>query len=248
MNNNNIKNLFKNTKTPVLILFIFLKKLNLTDANKKIILIHFLSFNDFLTLKINIFNILSKENKLSTLLIIKYYNTINKQIKILPFILKIKKSYPYKYFWCKDINNQIEYLKNKLKLFLSYYDCSKSDFTFMIKSRIGYNSNNIGIKIIENEMVLRLIKTKKLFKNRFFIKNSIKLLSYEKFLDLNYENKINYIDYIFINCFKKLYNYITYLELYNIYRMELVNLLNTENINIIKTENDIDFTIDDIYF
>jgi hypothetical protein len=246
MNNYNIEYIFKYTKTPLLLLYILLNKTNFNDIDIENILKKFFLLNDILSIKINISCIINKNKyKNSYLLVNNYYNIINKQIKIIPFILRIKDVYPYNYFWSKDINTQIDYLKKKLNLFLSYYDCSKGNITFMIKLRMGYNNS---LKVIENQMIDRLIKTKKLFKLHFFKKNKIVLMSLENFLNLTYENKINYIEYIFISCLKKILSYINYFELYNLYRMELINLLNTEKINVIESIDDIDFTISDIEF
>ena len=114
----------------------------------------------------------------------------------------------------------------------------------MLKLRIGYNKKSLNF--IENEMIKRLIKTKKLFKLLFFRNNQILLMSLENFLELTYENKINYLDYIFITCLKKISSYINYLELYNLYRLELLHLLSLKNINIIETTDNIDFTVSDI--
>lgn len=247
MNNDNIEYLFKNTKTPILLLYILLNKTELKDNDIVIVLKKIFTINDILTLKVNFFNIIDKNNfPESFLLVNNYYNIINKQVKILPFIKKIKESHPYQYFWNKDIDSQIEYFKDKLNLLLSYYDCSKGSITFMLRLRIGYNEKSLIF--IENEMIKRLIKTKKLFKLPFFKKNKIILISLDNFLDLTYQNKINYLDYIFITCLKKLLNYINYLELYNSYRLELIHLLSLKNINIIETTNNIDFSISDIEF
>ena len=112
MNNYNIEYLFKNTKTPILLLYILLNKTKLKDSDIEIVLKNLFTINYILTLKINFFNIIDK-NKFpeSFLLVDNYYNIINKQIKILPFIKKIKESYPYSYFWNKDIDSQIDYFK-----------------------------------------------------------------------------------------------------------------------------------------
>lgn len=244
MNYDNIDYIFKHTNTPILLLFVLINNEKMNDDNIEIILKYFFYYNDILSLKINIIQLVNKY-KYSNDIVKNYYNIINKQLKILPFIKKIKIAYPYKYFWSKDICVQIEYFKKKLNLFLSYFDCSKGNITFMIKVRMGYHNS---IEIIENEMIDRLIKTKKLFKLPFFKNNSIILISLENFLDLTYENKINYMDYIFISCLKKIVNYINYLELYNIYRTELENLLDPKIINIIETTDSIDIATSDIEF
>lgn len=246
MNNYNIKYLFKNTKTPLLLLFILLNKTELKECDIEIILKCFFLFNDILTLQINLFNLVDKNHTNSYLLIDNYYSIINKQLKIIPFIKRIKDSYPCIYFWNKDINSQIEYFKTKLNIFLSYYDCSKGYTTFMTKLRTDYN--NYSLKQIDNEMIDRLIRTKKLFRLPFFKNNQILLITLDNFLGLTYENKLNYLDYIFISCLKKILSYINYLELYNSYRLELINLLSLNNINIIDSNDNIDFTISDIDF
>jgi hypothetical protein len=247
MNNYNIKYLFKNTKTPLLLLVILLNNKSLKDSDLEIIFKCFFYVNGILPLKYNLFMILNKKKYNKTIILTKnYYNIVNNQIKIIPFIKKIKKSFPYKYFWNKDIDSQIHFLKNKLNIFLSYYDCSKGYITFMIKLRIGYK--NISLKQIENEMIDRLLKTKNLFKLHFFKNNEIILISLDIFLELTYENKIKYLDYIFSNCLKRILSYINYLELYNLYRLELINLLNLNSINIIESNDNIDFTLSDIEF
>lgn len=244
MNNNNIDYIFKNTNTPLLVLFILLNK-DLSDENIVIILKFFLQYNDMLPLKVNIIKLL-KNNNNSIELINKYYYIINKQIKIIPFIKKIKEAYPNIFFWKKNICDQIDDFKNKFNLLLSYNDCSKGNITFTLKLRMGYNY--FSKEFIENEMIDRLLKTKKLFQLPFFVNNSIILMNIEQFLDLTYENKINYMEYIFMSCFKKLLSYINYLEIYNIYRTELENLLNPNTIDIIETTDDIDINTSDIEF
>jgi hypothetical protein len=240
MNIENIEYVLKNTHSPLILLSIIINKNIYEKDDLDIFMRFFLKYHNNLCLEYNIRKIVNNN------IINRYYNIINKQNKILKFILKIKKAYPKKYFWKKDINEQIIILKNILELFLSFYDCTKSNITYIMKINLEQEKYNNNFHIIEIKN--RLIKILQLLKISFFKENNILLITNYDFDILKFENKIKYFEYILLKCYNILKNYINYLELYEIFRNELENLLNPIIINI-NICNDIDnLTYEDIIF
>ena len=244
--NNEIDEIIKNTKYPLLMISNILNNNNISDKNKFIVIKSFFKYHILLGIECNLLDI----NNLSPLVynfIGDIYYIISKQLSILPNIVKFQKAYRNNIFWKLDILKMIEYLNNMHTLFLGLFDGSKGSLYFHIKlkgvvSPLGHNYH------IE-EMLSRLKKTHSMFKMSFFSEYKIILLSYYQFMDLTFENMIKYTEYIFTKINNIINHTINYFILYNNYRQQLHNILYTEsNIDIDINDVNSDIDLDDLPF
>ncbi len=237
---NNIENIIKNTKYPIVMLYSILYNNIITDNNKKNVIKLFFKYHILLALDYNLFNIIIRKSN-TYYLVYDIYNIVYKQINLLKYFRRFKLMYKNKFFWKKTIKEQIVFLKELFTEFMSIFDGSKGLLLFHIKLKTC-PQNNYHVE----EIKYRLIKLYNLLKHSFFTENKILIISNTDFIDLTFENMIKYTEYLFTKIKNILLQYITYFELYENYREQLENILCIDNdVCIIDNDNN-DNDISDI--
>ncbi len=245
-----IENKIIESKTPLILLCCVFNNEKINDENKSIVVKLFFKHHINLALEYNLIELYLENNNsddfpLTYNLLIDIYLILSKQIIFIQNIKNFKKSYINKFFWMKNIDEQILYLKNLHQQLLSIFDGSKSGLYFHLK--LKNINNNLGENYHIEQIIERLRKVVSLFKLAFFKEHEIYILSNIQFMDLKFENMIRYTEYIFYKINNILNKYISSFEHYEYFRKELINLLNISNsinINIIDVNSDID--IDDL--
>jgi hypothetical protein len=244
--NNKINDIIKETKFPLLMLINILNN-NISDDNKIIVIKSFFIHHIMLCIEYNLLNMedLVKMSPQIYNLIADIYNILSKQLSIIPHIKKFQKAYKNNIFWRLNIDKMIIYLKNIQNNFLSLFDGSKGAFYFHLRLKGLVDGNNYHIE----EMTKRLKKSHDMFKTSFFNEYNIVLLSYYQFIDLTFENKVKYTEYIFNKINNIINNIINCLILYENYRNQLYNILyNKSNIDIDINDVSSDIECDDLPF
>jgi hypothetical protein len=249
MNNiiwDNIDNFILESKYPLqLLILLFLKKELFKDEDMVLVIRFFLKYHYKIFIDNNIKNvlILLDTYNLSINLINDFYKNISTQLLLLKDLKKFKIAYDRKYFWGKNINEQIEYLDSLHTKFLGINDCSIGSLYFHNKLKI-LSKDRDNVNVIE--ILNRLKLTYKMFGKKFFDTYNINLMSYEDFDDISLMGKIKFIEYIFIKVNNTLIDIIEKFKLYNCMINYIKNIINPKYINI---ESDV-FTseIDDIDF
>jgi hypothetical protein len=242
----------KNIKNPLLTLYIIFNS-DIIDENKTIFLKLFIKYHIDLMLTYNfyLFQELLINNPITFNLIIDIYIIIIKQFNILTHLHKFKKIFPNRFFWLKNINEQITHLNMLLNKFMSLFDGSKGLLFFHHKLK-GLDKtievNTSGYSYHVEAMIDRLRETYLLFKYSFFLENNILLLSTHDFLNLKFENMIKYTEYIFNKIHSILSQYILFFKLYEINRHQLINLISINNIEINIDDVSSDIESDDLLF
>jgi hypothetical protein len=246
-NDINIENIIKNTKYPLLMIYMILNNNNISDKYKFIVVKYFYKYHIMIGLENNLLMIDNIENTspLTFNLISDIYYIVSKQLLIIPYILKFHKAYKNNKFWKLNIEDMILYLKKLHTSFLSLFDGSKGSFYFHVKIKGMKDGNDYHLEEIKD----RLKKTYDMFKMNFFNEYNIILISYHQFIDLSFENMVKYVEYIFTKVNNIIVHNINYLMLYNNYRLQLYNLLyNISNIDIDIIDVNSDIEPDDLSF
>jgi len=170
---------------------------------------------------LNDYNKYLKNYPLTKNIIKDYYYNVSNQIDIIKRLQKWKLIYNNKIFWSKSIESQTLHLKNLRNSFLSIYDGRIGNIYFHLRIKGSDENTNII-----DEMIDRLHQIYKLFKYNFFYQSGTILLLHEDFMDLTYEKRVEYVEYIFNKIKKILDYYILSFELYELYRSQLDTLLN----------------------
>ncbi len=237
--------IIKETKNPLVILYIVLSNNNISDQHKCIVIRLFFKYHINIALEYNLLMLseILENNTAAYYLIKEIYNIIIIQLGLKDLLLKFKNMYKNKFFWNTDIKKQISFLKNLYTIFLSIFDGSKSIFYFHLKLKTITEPNSYHIHELES----RLRKLYNLLKKPFFTENNILLLNNEEFHNLKFENMVKYTEYIFNKINSLISKYIDYFELYENYRQKFENIITIENmldIDIIDVDSDIN--IDDL--
>jgi hypothetical protein len=246
-NDINIETIIKNTKNPLLMVYMILSNNNISDKYKFFVIKHFYKYHIMVGLENNLLMIDNLEHNapLTFNLISDIYYIISKQLSILPNIKKFHKAYKNNHFWKLNIEDMLVYLKKIHSLFLCLFDGSKGSFYFHVKIKGMKQGNDYHLEEIKQ----RLKKTFDMFKMNFFNEYNIILITYLQFEDLTFENIVKYVEYIFTKVNNILMYNINYLMLYNNYRLQLYNLLyNTSNIDIDIMDVNSDIEPDDLSF
>jgi hypothetical protein len=248
MNLNLLEENIKDIKYPLLTLYIIFNS-NIIDYNKSIFFKLFIKYHIHLMLTYNfyLFQELLINDPTTYNLIIDVYIIIMKQFNIISHLHKFKKIYPNRFFWMKNINEQINHLNMLLNRFMSLFDGSKGLLFFHHKLKGTENSTNGYIYHVE-EMISRLREVYLLFKHSFFSENNILLLSSHDFLNLKIDNMIKYTEYIFNKIHSILNQYILFFKLYEINRQQLINIISINNIEINIDDVSSDIESDDLQF
>ncbi len=243
---NKIEHIIKETKYPLLITIKTLNNEKISDYNKCLIIKYLFKHHIMIAIEHDLLNLDEIHNNQVIYNFIKdIYHIISKQINIISHIVKFKRGYINRTFWKLDINNMIEYLKKLHNSFLCLFDGSKGAFYFHIRLKGMTESNIYHLE----EMNIRLVKIFEMFKISFFYEYKILLLSKYQFDDLIFDNKVKYVEYIFIKINNILVNIINYLTLYDNYRLQLYNILYNETNIIIDIEDvNSDIENDDLLF
>ncbi len=246
MNEDNIDNIIKNTKYPLLLLYSILNNNNISDNYKYIVVKYFYRYHIMVGLEHNLLAITNLDNyPLTFNLISDIYYIISKQLLILTHLNKFYKAYKNNIFWKLNIIDMISYLKKIHTTFLALFDGSKGSFYFHLKIKGMKDGNNYHLE----EILLRLKKTYNIFKQSFFNEYNILLITYSQFEDLTFENMVKYVEYIFTKVNNVLIQNINYLVLYENYRVQLYNILyNKSNIDIDINDVNSDIEQDDLPF
>lgn len=183
-------------------------------------------------------------------------NIIKDTYKCLSNLLSLRKHVNYweemyknPYFFKLTPHKQYEYIKNLYIKFLSIFDGGKSlNFIFIKLKGIIIPTHDIIHDIVE-----RLTLTCKMFKHSFFDINKIKLITLHEFIDIEFQNKIKYLEYIFKKISNIMKQYIDYYETYIMYIDKLNNIMNPHNIieideNEVSSEINSDLDAEDLNF
>ena len=242
-----IENIIKNTKNPLLMVYMILSNNNISDNYKLIVTKCFYRYHIMVGLENDLLQINNLENNapLTFNLISDIYYIVSKQLLILPNIQRFYKAYKNNKFWKLNIEEMITNLKKIYTSFLCLFDGSKGSFYFHVKMKGMKEGNHYHLDEIKN----RLKKTYDMFKLNFFNEYNIILITYHQFIDLTFENMVKYVEYIFTKVNSIIVNNINYLILYDNYRLQLYNLLyNTSNIDIDIMDVNSDIDPEDLYF
>lgn len=247
LNWNNIDNMFKNTKFPILLLYIIVKRDVINDDELKIVVRFFFKYHGELLLTNNIRLMFNNKKHSETLKCIdKFYSILDKLYKILPFIVKVKKAMPIKFLRLTCLDKQISFIKSSITLILSTFDANKGFYSFISRLKLGYNKNSYNI--FNEQMIERLLYLKNLLKIKFFKQNKIILFTLDNFNDLDFEDRVKYTEYMLTITVTTLVKYTGYLELFNTFNNEFDNLLNPQIIIIEENNSDEDIDSSDIEF
>jgi hypothetical protein len=233
--------IIRETQYPLLLIFNILNNNNIKDEKKYLTIKIFLQYHIIIAVEYDLLEInnLEENAPLTYNLISDVYHIISKQLNILSHIILFKKAYINIKFWKLEIEQMIIYLNKLHNTFLSLFDGSKGMFLFHLRLKGMKEGNSYHL----DEMHDRLKKTYDIFKLNFFNQYKIILLNNYQYIDLSFENKIKYTEYIFNKINNILLHIINYLKLYNNYRLQLYNLLYNEtniDININNVDSDID--------
>tara|TARA_Y100000389_G_C17363642_1_gene465081 strand:+ start:190 stop:933 length:744 start_codon:yes stop_codon:yes gene_type:complete len=209
----NMEDIIKNTKFPVLLLYVLLLKND--DEECCNILKYFLKYHLEIYLKLNMSKLIKllKEKDSSIKLLKNFNKLLINQINLLNKIKKIKNKFNKNRFWYKNVNKQIEYLVDLDNKFKSIFECNKNLNFFHY--RLEYIKKETDIMFFTNELYFRLSKVYKLFGYSFFKNHKILITTELDFFDLDYVNKVNYVSYIF---FKIEYYLSRYIYLFKLYK------------------------------
>ena len=183
-------------------------------------------------------------------------NIIKDTYKCLSNLLALRKHindweemYKNPYFFKLTPHKQYEYIKNLYIKFLSIFDGGKSlNYIFIKLKGITVPTHDILHDIIE-----RLTLTYKMFKHSFFDINKINLITIYELIDIEFQNKVKYLEYIFKKISNILKTYIDYYETYIMYIDKLNNIINPHNIieideNEVNSEINSDLDDEDLNF
>jgi hypothetical protein len=173
-----------------------------------------------------------------------YYHYTSNQLTIVPYLQDWSKIYNNKRFWQKNIEGQINDLRELRNKFLAIFDGTKSTQYIHLKLRgASYNIYHV------EEMIQRLTMLYKLFKYKFFSQIKCEMILLDDFIDMSFEKQVEYTSYLFNKIEKLLTSYIMYFKLYESYRIQLENLLIPIlpfNVSVMNVSSELD--TEDIFF
>jgi hypothetical protein len=171
------------------------------DYELSLIIRYFLKNHKKLIMEYPIFlilDILSDEFKITKKIVKDFFYYIFLKVSIIQKINEFESNFFIKRelegFNKKNINEKIEILRFKLKLFYSYFDCTFGGINQMDRFLYQFKSNS---NVMKEEIEWRLIRSKNLFANKFFKYNDILLINKIDFDYLDKTNKLKYIIYYF---------------------------------------------------
>lgn len=145
-----------------------------------------------------IFKMLGENFKITKKIIKDFFNYIFLKISLIQKIKEFENNFLIKRelesFNKKNVNEKIELIRFKLKLFYSYFDCTFGGINQMDKFLYQFKSNS---NIMKEEIECRLLRSKKIFSNKFFKHNDILLINKIDFDYLDISDKLKYIIYYF---------------------------------------------------
>lgn len=194
---------YKKIKFPIIFLTKLSEKikenLNIINDEKLFYLIKFFfKFNHFYLIDLKLcklFNSIINSHPKSFKFINSHDILLNLTVSNFRKLFDYRDRVGYK-FIDKDIEYQISFWEDKIKILNAINDCSFSNDSFIIKL-MTLNTDNIHYT---KEIINRLILIKKLLGNKFFKKNKIILFTLEDFNNLDYQNKVKLFMKFFIKC------------------------------------------------
>ncbi len=199
-----------------------------TDINKSLYLRFYLKHNIKIIFEHDI--MIYKDDLIEypiTLNIIKdTYKCLSNLLSLRKHINDWEEMYKNPYFFKLTPHKQYEYIKNLYIKFLSIFDGGKSlNYIFIKLKGITIPTHDIIHDIVE-----RLTLTCKMFKHSFFDINKIKIITLHELIDIEFQNKVKYLEYIFKKISNILKTNIDYYETYIMYIDKLNNIMNPHNI------------------
>jgi len=166
-------------------------------------------------------------------IILSFYEIIKEKYILLEQLKKWYNIYKNKFFWNKDINEQIKDLIKLKHLIMALFDNSNGGVPFGIKILpiLKLNKNNCRIVTI-NSAIERLHKLFTLMGSDFFKILKIKIVTVEVFLTFSDELIVQYINNVYMKTIAILSGTIDLFEKYNMINLKMENLLNPSFVNI----------------
>lgn len=178
--------------------------------------------------------------------IITFYELIKEKNECILLLYQWYKAFKKKYFWNKNINQQIEFLNILNEKISALFDNSKGGVPFGNKmlAILKTNINNAREEII-NIAMGRLLKTYSLMGYNFFKENDIPVLYEDEFEDLPDEKKGNYVNLIHFKTTNIISQTIELFEKLNMINLKIDNLLDPCYVQI-EEDTYLDYDVEDI--
>jgi hypothetical protein len=228
----------KDIKYPYVLIFKFFNSIHLLNDNIASIMLRFIIKNN-IDIFINtpfyiIAKYLPKKKYLETIETLEcFYNLLLNRTNKLSNIKKWHSIYKNKFFWEKDIEDQIIFLNNLRNQIKGIFDNSKGGVPFSIKMLPILKSNiNNSKEIVIESAIERLNQTVKILGTKIFISLNIPLLTVDNFLELDDDTKFKYTNLAYIKIIENLNAIITIFEDFNMCNLKLHNLINPHFITI----------------
>lgn len=179
-------------------------------------------------------------------IILSFYEISKEKYSLLEQLKKWHIIYKNKFFWNKDIIEQIKYLINLKHLIMALFDNSNGGAPFALKILpiLKSNINNCRMMTI-NSAIERLRKLFNLMGSNFFTILKIKIVTVETFLTFSDEQVVQYIHNVYIKTIAILSGTIDLFEKYNMINLKMDNLLNPSFVNI-EEESVLEDDVEDI--
>lgn len=240
----------KNLKYPLSFLYNLFKSNKLSDNNLSIIIRFFFKYHNNIAFDFNLIdlsNILSDNYKITKKNIKNFYRLIKKKYTLGNKLKFWYESYKKNNFWKKKIINQIEELEKIKMIFYSNFDVCKSNVFFhnKIYNILLFNKDDT---FNLNHLINRLRNVYLLFGNNFFKKYKIILITRNKFIEIDFKDKIKYCTYLFQKINKIILNIIYQFNLFYHTNTQLNNLLNPKYLNIKLNNEKLLLGLDDLLF
>lgn len=190
---NKIENIIANCKTPISYYFNILLNwekihmINLNLVSQFFLKYHYKTFIKYPIFKLNIIFKLTNNNNV----INKFYVIYIKKVKLIKTMMQLKNKIPKFQKYC--IYDFLNFFSNKILIFKSLFDKTKSNIGFFTKLLLYFNKEQ-NIEFINNHIEERLIKAVKLFSIDFYRFFEIEIMTIEEFYELKGIDKFKFID------------------------------------------------------
>lgn len=230
----------KNTKYPLVLIKKFFSSYYLISDNYASIMLRYIIKNNIDTFYKYPFFILSKN--LHTM---KYNETAN-ILETLYELMKIKLQlinklkiwfmiYKNKFFWNKDVENQIKDLYRMKEIIKANFDTSKGGISFGMKMIPIIKSNDIQSRTETLESLAgRLSNIYKIMGKDFFKKIEIPIFSINEFYELDNNEIIKYSNFVYMKSVEIITQTIEIFEEYNMISLKFNNLINPYCVEIVE--------------
>jgi len=224
------ENIIKEIKYPLAFIFklssILKKNINYNDYHISIIIRFFFKYHNDIIIKYPLFKIIDiiHDNYIISKKTLKdFYILIKKKYALLILIEEWKLGYNKKLFWTKNIEQQIQDLISLESMILANFDCFKGNIPLHYKLITNANNNN---KFILNNLKIRLRNIYTILGYTFFLYYKILVIDSQTFDGYDFNEKINYSNYIFIGVKTIINNILNNFKVYFCICKKLNNLIN----------------------